>query len=43
MREKLMAALFARAAAGIEVRMLVDAGGSMATMPKDIFISQHRI
>lgn len=37
MYDQLMAALFAKAEAGVEVRMMVDAGGSMTTMPKDFF------
>lgn len=45
MYDELMAALYKKAAAGVEVRMMVDAGGSMTTMPKDFFktCAEHKI
>lgn len=45
MYDELMATLYAKAEAGVEVRMMVDAGGSMTTMPKDFFktCADHKI
>ncbi|WP_286809815.1 cardiolipin synthase [Acetobacterium sp. MES1] len=39
MYDELMAALYERAAAGVEIRMLVDEMGSLSTLPKDFYQS----
>ena len=45
MYDELMAALIAKAEAGVEVRLMFDAGGSMTTMPKDFqkTCAEHKI
>ncbi len=45
MYDEMMAALIAKAEAGVEVRLLFDAGGSMTTMPKDFMktCADHKI
>ena len=45
MYDELMAALYEKAAAGVEVRMMVDEMGSLSTLPKDFYQScaAHRI
>ncbi|WP_373481893.1 cardiolipin synthase [Acetobacterium sp.] len=39
MYDELMAALYEKAAAGVEVRMMVDEMGSLSTLPKDFYQS----
>ncbi len=39
MYDELMAALYERAAAGVEIRMMVDEMGSLSTLPKDFYQS----
>ena len=45
MYDELMNALYKKAEAGVDVRMMVDAGGSMTTMPKNFFktCEEHQI
>ncbi|KNZ41609.1 cardiolipin synthase [Acetobacterium bakii] len=45
MYDELMNALYRKAEAGVDVRMMVDAGGSMTTMPKNFFktCEEHKI
>ena len=45
MYDELMAALFEKAAVGVEVRMMVDEMGSLSTLPKDFYkiCAEHQI
>jgi cardiolipin synthase len=45
MYDELMAALYQKAAAGVEVRMMVDEMGSLSTLPKDFYknCAEHHI